>query len=68
MLAHALYGTKTENTDDVFSCNVTCDIMNENNGNFKPLLITKFNKRPDWIEWKKTVEIELDSLNKRKVF
>ncbi|CAM8895100.1 unnamed protein product [Rhodiola kirilowii] len=57
---------RNENIDDIFSYNVATDIMNENNGDPEPLSITDCKSQPDWIEWKKAVETELDSLNKRK--
>ncbi|CAM8902209.1 unnamed protein product [Rhodiola kirilowii] len=59
---------RNEDIDDIFSYNMATDIMNENNGDPEPRSITDCKSRPDWIEWKKAVETELDSLNKRKVF
>ncbi|CAM8902104.1 unnamed protein product [Rhodiola kirilowii] len=59
---------RKENIDDAFSYNLACDIMNENNGDPEPQSITECKNRHDWVEWKKAIETELDSLNKRKVF
>ncbi|CAM8884854.1 unnamed protein product [Rhodiola kirilowii] len=59
---------RKENIDDAFSYNLACDIMNENNGDPEPRSITECKNRHDWVEWKKAIETELDSLNKRKVF
>ncbi|CAM8877350.1 unnamed protein product [Rhodiola kirilowii] len=59
---------RKENIDDAFSYNLACDIMNENNGDPEPRSITECKNIHDWVEWKKAIETELDSLNKRKVF
>ena len=56
-----------ENIDEIFSYVVACDIVN---GSDDPELrsLTECQHRQDWFKWKNAIQVELNSLNKRKVF
>jgi hypothetical protein len=52
--------------DDIFSYAVACDIFG--NDDPEPTSVIECRNRQDWVKWKDAMQVELDSLNKRKVF
>ena len=52
--------------DDIFASTTALTISNDNL-NPEPKSIAEFRKWLDWVRWKQAIEVELDSLNKRKV-
>ena len=59
--------TEMENIDEIFSYAVACDIVNGNEDP-EPRSLTECQHRQDWLKWKDAIQVELNSLNKRKVF
>ncbi|KAJ9544626.1 hypothetical protein OSB04_024333 [Centaurea solstitialis] len=57
---------KMRNIDDIFSYAVTCDVFG--NDDPEPTSVIECQNRQDWVKWKDAIQVELDSLNKRKVF
>ncbi|KAJ9541050.1 hypothetical protein OSB04_027556 [Centaurea solstitialis] len=57
---------KMRNIDDIFSYVVTCDVFG--NDDPEPTSVIECQNRQDWVKWKDAIQVELDSLNKRKVF
>ncbi|MCF7184014.1 hypothetical protein L3H42_10985, partial [Corynebacterium sp. MC-13] len=55
------------NVDNTFSFNVALNIINENEDH-EPRFIKECMQRDDWPKWKDAIEVELNSLGKRKVF
>ena len=53
--------------DDIFFSTTALTISNYNL-DVEPKSIAECQKRSEWVRWKQAIEIELDSLNKRKVF
>ncbi|GJT84799.1 hypothetical protein Tco_1066516 [Tanacetum coccineum] len=58
---------KTKIIDEKFCYNVAYDIMNENDDS-EPTSVIECQSRHDWNKWKDAMQVELNSLNKRKVF
>ena len=56
-----------ENVDETFSYTVSCDITNGNEDP-EPRSVVECQRRNDWIKWKDAMQVELNSLSKRKVF
>ncbi|KAM1466174.1 hypothetical protein ACFX1X_045115 [Malus domestica] len=52
--------------DDAFSYSVATDIML--NDDIEPRSFDECQRRTDWSNWKQAIQVELDSLVKRKVF
>ncbi|KAM1510718.1 hypothetical protein TB1_019085 [Malus domestica] len=52
--------------EDAFSYSVTTDIMLSDD--IKPRSVDECRHRTDWSNWKQAIQVELDSLVKRKVF
>jgi hypothetical protein len=52
--------------DDIFSYAVACDVFG--NDDPEPTSVIECRNRQDWVKWKDAMQVELDSLNKRKVF
>ena len=59
--------TEMENIDEIFSYAVACDIVNGNEDP-EPRSLIECQHRQDWLKWKDAIQVELNSLNKRKVF
>ena len=53
--------------NEIFFYSVACDIVNESEDP-EPRSVTKCQNRHDWTKWKDTIQAELNSLNKHKVF
>ena len=53
--------------DSIFAYNVALDIVSENE-DYKPKSVEECRQRKDWILWKKTIKVELNSLFKRQIF
>ena len=53
--------------DDVFASTTAVIILNDNMDP-EPKSIAECQKCSNWVRWKQEIEVELDSLNKRKVF
>ena len=56
-----------KNMDEIFSHSVACDIVNGSEDS-KPRFVTECQNRHDWSKQKDSIQAELNSLNKRKVF
>lgn len=54
------------NIDKIFSFAVTTKIMNGDD--FELCIMDECRQRHDWFKWEETIQIELTSLRKRKVF
>ncbi|KAM1059420.1 hypothetical protein TB2_023718 [Malus domestica] len=52
--------------DDAFSYSVATDIMLSDD--IEPRSVDECRRRTDWSNWKQAIQVELDSLTKRKVF
>ncbi|KAI3693370.1 hypothetical protein L6452_33205 [Arctium lappa] len=55
-----------KNINDIFSYTVACDIFG--NDDPEPMSVIECQNREDWAKWKEAIQVELNSLNKRKVF
>lgn len=68
---YVLYGIqwniKNVDIDDIFSCNVALEIMDDNEDH-EPTSIYECTQRSDWIKWKEAINVELNSLKKRDIF
>ena len=53
--------------DDIFA-STTALIISNDNMDPEPKPIVECQKCLDWVRWKQAIEVELESLNKRKVF
>ena len=56
-----------KNMDEIFFYSIACDIVNESEDP-DPRSIVECKNRHDWIKQKDDVHVELNLLNKRKVF
>ena len=52
--------------DDAFAYSVATDIMLSDD--IEPRFVDECRRRTDWSNWKQAIQVELDSLAKRKVF
>ena len=53
--------------DDILASTIALTISNDNL-DIEPKSMEEYWKRSDWVRWKQAIEVEHDSLNKRKVF
>jgi len=64
---HIIWNRNKVNIDKTFAYNVAKDVISDNEDQ-EPMTIENCRQRNDWPKWKGTIQTELDSLAKRKVF